>query len=54
MKRLYCHKCGTLVIECSDGSRIRKGIIIKCGPCSSGKHKNDLPDILKSIFGGSK
>ena len=51
MKQLFCDKCGCLVIECAEGSKIRTGIKIKCAKCCKpSSNTPDIPDFLKDAL----
>ena len=51
-------KCGKLVAEILDGSKIRKGTKMICSVCDVVKPKpsqgTEMPEFMKSIFGGLK
>jgi len=48
-KKLYCKKCGTLVIEVIKG-KAKPDLYIECNKCQ--KKDFDLPKGFKDIFGG--
>lgn len=53
--KFYCDKCGKVVADILDGSKIRKGTKMVCAECYVVKPKPsqgaEMPEFMKSIFG---
>lgn len=50
--KAYCHKCGALVAEIVEGSRIRRGTIYTCAKCD--RSAGGVSEFMREIFGGKK
>lgn len=54
--KFYCDKCGKVVADILDGSKIRKGTKMVCAECYVVRPKQsngpEMPEFMKSILEG--
>lgn len=55
MKKVFCNRCGTLIAELAEGSRIKIGSVHYCPQCEIKKGQNNsMPEFLQGIMGGKR